>query len=142
MQCRRPSPAVSRDQAQAQADAVHALGGRATLATGQVNPGDLTTLAGLSGALWWGDEDTASAYAQALSQRAGPILPLITGLPDQDGRCERGVPMHRSPEMLHIWLVDHPRGPFSTSMYLEPKLMMKLLEKREARWAAEAEAGD
>jgi hypothetical protein len=67
---------------------------------------------------------------------------LITGLPNAQGQCDRGVPTHRSPEMIHIWLVDHPLGPFSTSMHLDPKLMMGLLEKREARWAAEAaEAG-
>ena len=41
---------------------------------------------------------------------------LVVGLPDESGSCERGVPTHRSPEMLHIWLVDHPLGPFSTSM--------------------------
>ncbi len=63
---------------------------------------------------------------------------LLVGLPDKQGRCKRGVAMNRSPEMLHIWLVDHPRGPFSTSMFLEPELMRELLKKREQRWAAEA----
>jgi len=33
-----------------------------------------------------------------------------------DGGCEEGVPSHRSAEMLHVWLVDRPGGPFSTSM--------------------------
>lgn len=66
---------------------------------------------------------------------------LITGLPDEHGACERGIPTHRSPEMIHIWLVDHPLGPFSTSMYLEPLLMQDLLERREARWKAEAAEG-
>jgi hypothetical protein len=33
-----------------------------------------------------------------------------------DGRCEKGVPSHRSAEMLHVWLIDRPNGPFSTSM--------------------------
>uniref|UniRef100_UPI0026194615 hypothetical protein n=1 Tax=uncultured Roseovarius sp. TaxID=293344 RepID=UPI0026194615 len=36
----------------------------------------------LSGALWWGEDRDARAYAQALAERAGPILPLITGMPD------------------------------------------------------------
>ena len=37
---------------------------------------------------------------------------------------------HKSPEMLHIWLVDHPGGPFATSMFLDPSLLPALLEKR------------
>ena len=57
-------------------------GGIAVQATGHVTPEALTTMGGLSGALWWGDETTARAYAQALSRRAGPILPLIAGQPD------------------------------------------------------------
>ncbi|MCB1492777.1 MAG: hypothetical protein KDJ77_13445, partial [Rhodobiaceae bacterium] len=32
--------------------------------------------------LWWGDEDTARAYARALAGREGPIVPLVTGRPD------------------------------------------------------------
>ena len=35
-----------------------------------------------SGALWWGDATLARAHAQALAQRQGPILPLITDAPD------------------------------------------------------------
>ena len=30
---------------------------------------------------------------------------------------------HRTPEMLHVWLVDHPSGPFATQMYIEPSLL-------------------
>jgi len=47
-----------------------------------VDPEALVTMGGLSGALWWGDETEARTYADALARRAGPILPLITGLPD------------------------------------------------------------
>ncbi|QFT93817.1 Bifunctional protein PutA [Roseovarius sp. THAF9] len=72
----------TKDMAEAQAKAVEALGGRALRSTGKVEPDALTTLSGFSGALWWGDTDVARAYASALSQRNGPILPLITGLPD------------------------------------------------------------
>ena len=50
--------------------------------TGTLPADALSSLTGLSGALYWGDEDSARAYAQALSQRKGPILPLITGMPD------------------------------------------------------------
>ncbi|GAW37144.1 bifunctional protein PutA [Roseovarius sp. A-2] len=71
-----------REAAAAQANAVRDLGGVAVEASGRVDPNALKTMGGLSGALWWGDDRDARAYAQALSERAGPILPLITGLPD------------------------------------------------------------
>jgi RHH-type proline utilization regulon transcriptional repressor/proline dehydrogenase/delta 1-pyrroline-5-carboxylate dehydrogenase len=71
-----------REAAQAQARAVTALGGMALECTGTVPADALSSLTGFSGALYWGDEDSARAYAQALSQRNGPILPLITGMPD------------------------------------------------------------
>ncbi len=71
-----------RDAAKAQAHAVMSLGGMAVEATGTVAPEALTTLKGIAGALYWGDEGKARPYAQALARRDGPILPLITGLPD------------------------------------------------------------
>ncbi|QYX57329.1 bifunctional proline dehydrogenase/L-glutamate gamma-semialdehyde dehydrogenase PutA [Roseovarius sp. SCSIO 43702] len=81
-----------RDAARAQAKAVTELGGRAALATGHVAPETLRSLSGFSGALWWGDEETARAYARALSERDGPILPLVTGAPDTGHAChERHV---------------------------------------------------
>lgn len=42
-----------------------------------------------------------------------------------DGRCAEGVPSHRSAEMLHVWLVDRPGGPFSTSMRMDEVLEME-----------------
>jgi hypothetical protein len=39
-----------------------------------------------------------------------------------NGECKEGVPSHRSPEMLHVWLVERTQGPFSTSMYLKDYL--------------------
>ena len=68
--------------AQAQKQAVEALGGVAVAATGRVEPEALVALTGLSGAMWWGDATEARVYAAALGQRDGPILPLITGAPD------------------------------------------------------------
>lgn len=68
--------------ATAQAKAVTTLGGHAVVATGHVDPKVLTSLIGFSGALWWGDRNTAQSYSTALSERSGPILPLITGQPD------------------------------------------------------------
>lgn len=78
--------------ATAQADAVIALGGTATVATGMVAADSLSGGAEISGALWWGGGNDARVYAQALAQRTGPILPLITGLPDTGHAChERHV---------------------------------------------------
>jgi hypothetical protein len=34
-----------------------------------------------------------------------------------EGGCETGVPSHRSAEMLHVWLIDRPNGPFSSAMH-------------------------
>jgi hypothetical protein len=34
-----------------------------------------------------------------------------------EANCTQGsVKLHRSPEMLHVWFIDHPEGPFGTSM--------------------------
>ncbi|WP_306117087.1 MULTISPECIES: bifunctional proline dehydrogenase/L-glutamate gamma-semialdehyde dehydrogenase PutA [unclassified Roseovarius] len=70
------------DAAAAQAKAVTDLGGIAVQATGSLAADALTALDDVSGAIWWGDEASARDYARALSKRNGPILPLITGLPD------------------------------------------------------------
>lgn len=45
-----------------------------------------------------------------------------------DGECEKGIGTYRSPEMLHVWLVDRPNGPFSTSMHLEEYLELEGLD--------------
>ncbi|WP_372613804.1 bifunctional proline dehydrogenase/L-glutamate gamma-semialdehyde dehydrogenase PutA [Aquicoccus sp.] len=68
--------------ASAQAEAVRRLGGRAVMVTGRLAPEALTTLGGFSGVIFWGNDDMARACARALAERAGPILPLITGMPD------------------------------------------------------------
>ncbi|MDU8913983.1 bifunctional proline dehydrogenase/L-glutamate gamma-semialdehyde dehydrogenase PutA [Aestuariicoccus sp. MJ-SS9] len=78
--------------AEAQARAIRALGGTAVVPDGLVSANDLGRLTGLSGALWWGDEDSARGYRAALADRDGPILPLITGAPDAGhARSERHV---------------------------------------------------
>ncbi|MBY6113328.1 bifunctional proline dehydrogenase/L-glutamate gamma-semialdehyde dehydrogenase PutA [Mameliella alba] len=80
-----------RDTAEAQAAAIRALGGCAVVAPG-VAAEALATLDGFAGALWWGDKDAARALRQTLAARKGPILPLITGMPDQGhARAERHV---------------------------------------------------
>ncbi len=69
------------EQAAAQAATVQALGGTARLAP-DAAPESLTQSQDFSAALYWGDATAARAYARALAARSGPILPLITGLPD------------------------------------------------------------
>ena len=92
-----PRPALlclgpGSEAAAAQKQAVEAAGGVAVVATGRVDPQALVTMGGLSGALWWGDAAQGRACAQALSRRAGPILPLVTGMPDTGHAChERHV---------------------------------------------------
>ncbi|SFL96750.1 bifunctional proline dehydrogenase/L-glutamate gamma-semialdehyde dehydrogenase PutA [Shimia aestuarii] len=71
-----------REAAEAQASAVRALGGRAVAATGPVQPGTLETLVGISSVIWWGEADMARIYDRALARRDGPIVPLVTGMPD------------------------------------------------------------
>jgi uncharacterized membrane protein len=35
------------------------------------------------------------------------------GDPDANGQCAEGVPVTRTPEMFHVWFVDHPLGRFT-----------------------------
>ncbi|WP_101341288.1 bifunctional proline dehydrogenase/L-glutamate gamma-semialdehyde dehydrogenase PutA [Cereibacter azotoformans] len=69
------------EAARAQAEAVRALGGLAIEAPA-LPATALGRLGGFSGALHWGGAEEARPHALALADRAGPILPLIGGLPD------------------------------------------------------------
>jgi len=44
----------------------------------------------------------------------GGILPVSR--PDDQGHCGRGERVSRSAEMLHVWFVDHPLGPYADAM--------------------------
>ena len=57
---------------------------------------------------------------------------------DASGRCERGEPRHRSPEMLHVWFLELPEGPFATSMWLRPAQLRSLIDRDRARAASAA----
>lgn len=70
------------EAAEAQVRAVEALGGLAVAADGALPPEALSRLPKLSAVLWWGDEARGRAYAAALAERQGPIVPLVTALPD------------------------------------------------------------
>ncbi|MEI2807846.1 MAG: bifunctional proline dehydrogenase/L-glutamate gamma-semialdehyde dehydrogenase PutA [Albidovulum sp.] len=72
-----------RAAADAQRQAVEALGGSAVALPGRLDPAALATLSGFSGVLWWGDEAAGRACARALAHRDGPILPVITAMPDR-----------------------------------------------------------
>ena len=55
---------------------------------------------------------------------------VVVTEPIDDGSCLVGESSFRSPEMIHVWFLDHPYGPFSTKMSLPPELL-KQLEERE-----------
>ena len=81
----------SAETGAAQAQAVEALGGKAVVAEGSIDAAWLSDLAA-EGVIWWGDADTARDLRAALASRSGPILPLITGMPDNGHVChERHV---------------------------------------------------
>ncbi len=41
------------------------------------------------------------------------------------GHCAKGeILLKRSPEMLHVWFVDHPEGRFATSMSIDQSLVL------------------
>jgi uncharacterized membrane protein len=42
------------------------------------------------------------------------------GKPDENGVCAEGIPVTRTPEMLHVWFIDHPLGRF-TEMQIIPE---------------------
>ena len=56
---------------------------------------------------------------------------LVIGEPGVDSRCARGFPNDRSPEMLHVWLLDHPEGSFATAMNLPAETIEALAKRRD-----------
>jgi RHH-type proline utilization regulon transcriptional repressor/proline dehydrogenase/delta 1-pyrroline-5-carboxylate dehydrogenase len=58
------------------------LGGQAVVSEGSLAASSLTSLEGFSAALWWGDANEGRALAQALADRDGEIVQLITAMPD------------------------------------------------------------
>ncbi len=76
--CLGPSQKAQADQVAA----VQALGGQAHAPQDTVTEQDIVTATAMGGVLWWGDDAKGSVFANALAQRDGPIIPLITGFPD------------------------------------------------------------
>jgi hypothetical protein len=56
------------------------------------------------------------------------VIPVGFLKPGED--CPGGEIRHESDEMMHVWLVDHPNGPFATRMYINPALLPRLLARR------------
>lgn len=40
-------------------------------------------------------------------------------------KCEEGFFVNRSPEMMHVWFVNHPEGRFATSMVIPESLLVE-----------------
>ena len=56
---------------------------------------------------------------------------ISLGFVDADEKCETGVGYHRSLEMMHVWLIDHPHGPFATPMALPQDLVEEAIAERK-----------
>jgi hypothetical protein len=52
------------------------------------------------------------------------------GWGDSNGNCKKGKPKYRSGEMIHVWLIDRPLGPFTSSMNLTESEAKAALAKR------------
>ncbi|WP_265500933.1 bifunctional proline dehydrogenase/L-glutamate gamma-semialdehyde dehydrogenase PutA [Paracoccus beibuensis] len=81
--CLGPGPEATAAQVQA----VTRGGGQAVAASGTIDPQWLESLPNLAGVLWWGDDEIGRALAQALSRRSGPLVALITAMPDRAHLC-------------------------------------------------------
>ena len=77
--CMGPGP----EAVAAQMKDVTRQGGTVLQATGKVDLQQLQQIQGISGVLWWGDDETGRNIEQALARRSGPIVPLIPGHPDR-----------------------------------------------------------
>lgn len=51
-------------------------------------------------------------------------------------KCEGGFILQRSPEMMHVWFIDHPKGRFATSMSIDDKLISENILIKEQTEAA------
>ncbi len=47
-----------------------------------------------------------------------------------NGTCAIGTPSSRGPQMMHVWLLDHPGGRFATRMGMRRDVMRRLLADR------------
>ena len=68
-------------------------------------------------------------FARPICYREG-LLPVGEPLLGPGATCAEGMPRQRSPEMLHVWILDRPGGPFATPMAIDPKLIPDLVRRR------------
>ncbi|MHA3913712.1 bifunctional proline dehydrogenase/L-glutamate gamma-semialdehyde dehydrogenase PutA [Halovulum sp. GXIMD14793] len=83
----RPRPPIlclgpGGERAAEQCDAVANLGGQGLAVPDALPPEALAGLPEFGGVIWWGEPAQGRAYAQALADRDGPIISLITDQPD------------------------------------------------------------
>jgi len=53
---------------------------------------------------------------------------VLLGHPEGN-RCLDGELSLRSPEMVHVWFIEHPEGRFATRMKLKPEMLRQALEE-------------
>src|SRR5581483_4014612 len=46
----------------------------------------------------------------------GPTPPFLVGLPSPFGGCPAASVALTSPEMMHVWIVDNPDGPYTEKL--------------------------
>ena len=99
----------------------------------QIEPGRISVRARTIG-----NRGATSIWHWHVWTRAGCLLDglLTVGVVDKTGRCERGIPRHRSAEMIHVWLVDHLDGPFATNMTIPPAKFRELAARRRTERGA------
>ncbi len=56
------------------------------------------------------------------------MIPI--GFVDDPRDCRSGMVVHRTPEMMHVWLIPRPEGPFATKMDLDESGLSELIEAR------------
>jgi RHH-type proline utilization regulon transcriptional repressor/proline dehydrogenase/delta 1-pyrroline-5-carboxylate dehydrogenase len=71
-----------KDAVTKQAYIVNSLGGTAVECYTPILTEEITELEGFSGVIWWGDNEIAREIDQALANKKGGLIPLITGKPD------------------------------------------------------------
>jgi hypothetical protein len=52
------------------------------------------------------------------------------GFVNDPSECKGGTVVHRTPEMMHVWLIPRPGGPFATDMALDESGLSELIEAR------------
>ncbi|MFB6345152.1 MAG: WG repeat-containing protein [bacterium] len=78
----------------------------------------------------WHYHNLETTYCRKYGQL--PVGPAI------EGNCRVGKPSKRSPEMIHVWFVDHPQGPFATPMMLLYDFINEISDKDIGRQPMEA----